>query len=585
MKEVVFDIEANGLKPDKIWCIVAKPLGEAVVSFGPNKIKEGIDYLNKADVLIGHNIIGFDIPVISKLHGVDLSKTKVIKDTLVMSRLFNPVRENGHSLKTWGYILNIPKDEKPEDWDTYTPTMLTYCQRDVVLNEKTYQYLLEEGEDFDEESIQLEHAVTSVLKEQEDTGFLFNEKEALLLVALLKERMFEVEQEVQKVFQPKMVDVKEVFPKLKKDGTLSKSGLTAEEYEKIQKNYNVNHPEFANFSFMRKKLQEFNLGSRKQIGEYLTDFGWKPNRFTPTGQPVVDESSLAKVKDIPEARLIAEFLLLQKRIAQIDSWILAVDSDSRVHGFVIPNGTITGRMSHRAPNMAQVPSASSEYGKECRACWIVKDGYKLLGVDASGLELRMLAHYMDNKEYTNEVTEGDIHTTNQKLAGLKSRDKAKTFIYALCYGAGDQKLSTILGGNTKDARRIREHFLDNLPSFKKLKNRVGKAAKRGYLKGLDGRKIFIRNDYAALNSLLQGGGAIVMKRALAMLNTLIKLQTLDAKFVANIHDEWQIEVREDLADFVGQLAVGCIEKAGEYYNMRCPLTGEYKIGGNWSETH
>ena len=585
MKEVVFDIEANGLKPDKIWCIVAKPLGEAVVSFGPNKIKEGIDYLNKADVLIGHNIIGFDIPVISKLHGVDLSKTKVIKDTLVMSRLFNPVRENGHSLKTWGYILNIPKDEKPEDWDTYTPTMLTYCQRDVVLNEKTYQYLLEEGEDFDEESIQLEHAVTSVLKEQEDTGFLFNEKEALLLVALLKERMFEVEQEVQKVFQPKMVDVKEVFPKLKKDGTLSKSGLTAEEYEKIQKNYNVNHPEFANFSFMRKKLQEFNLGSRKQIGEYLTDFGWKPNRFTPTGQPIVDEASLNKVKKIPEAKLIAEFLLLQKRIAQIDSWITAVDKDSRVHGFVIPNGTITGRMSHRAPNMAQVPSASSEYGKECRACWIVKDGYKLLGVDASGLELRMLAHYMDNKEYTKEVTEGDIHTTNQKLAGLKSRDKAKTFIYALCYGAGDQKLSSILGGSTKDARRIREHFLDNLPAFKKLKNRVGKAAKRGYLKGLDGRKIFIRNDYAALNSLLQGGGAIVMKRALAMLNTLIKLQTLDAKFVANIHDEWQIEVREDLADFVGQLAVDCIQTAGNYYELRCPMDGEYKIGGNWSETH
>ena len=585
MKEIVFDIEANGLKPDTIWCIVAKPLGEAVVSFGPNKIKEGIEYLKEADCLIGHNIIGFDIPVINKLHGIDLSKTKVIKDTLVMSRLFNPVRENGHSLKTWGYILNIPKDEKPQDWDTYTPAMLSYCQRDVVLNEKTYQHLLEEGEDFDEESLKLEHAVTLVLKEQEDTGFLFNEKEALLLVATLKERMFKVREEVQKVFQPKMVDIKKVFPKLKKDGTLSKQGLTAEEYENINKHYNVDHPEFANFSFMRKKLQEFNLGSRKQIGEYLTDFGWKPNRFTPTGQPIVDESSLAKVKKIPEAKLIAEFLLLQKRIAQIDSWITAVDKDSRVHGFVIPNGTITGRMSHRSPNMAQVPSVASEYGKECRACWTVKDGYKLLGVDASGLELRMLAHYMDNKEYTNEVTEGDIHTTNQKLAGLKSRDKAKTFIYALCYGAGDQKLSTILGGNTKDARRIREHFLDNLPSFKRLKNRVGKAAKRGYLKGLDGRKIFIRNDYAALNSLLQGGGAIVMKRALAMLHSLIKLQSLDAKFVANIHDEWQLEVKEDITDFVGQLAVGCIEKAGEYYNMRCPLTGEYKVGGNWSETH
>ena len=578
MKEIVFDIETNGLKPDKIWCIVAKPLGEAVVSFGPTRIKEGIDYLNKADSLIGHNIIGFDIPVISKLHGVDLSKTKVIKDTLVMSRLFNPVRENGHSLKTWGYVLNIPKDEKPQDWDTYTPEMLSYCQRDVVLNEKTYQHLLEEGEDFDEESLNLEHAVTSVLKEQEDTGFLFNEKEALLLVATLKERMFEVEKEVQKVFKPKMVDVKLVTPKLKKDGTLSKSGLTDYEYAEIKASNFMN-------PFMRKKLQPFNLGSRKQIGEYLTDFGWKPNRFTPTGQPIVDEASLNKVKKIPEAKLIAEFLLLQKRIAQIDSWITAVADDSRVHGFVIPNGTITGRMSHRAPNMAQVPSASSEYGKECRACWIVKDGYKLLGVDASGLELRMLAHYMDNKEYTNEVTEGDIHTTNQKLAGLKSRDKAKTFIYALCYGAGDQKLSTILGGNTKDARRIREHFLDNLPAFKKLKNRVGKAAKRGYLKGLDGRKIFIRNDYAALNSLLQGGGAIVMKRALIMLQALIKLQALDAKFVANIHDEWQIEVREDLADFVGQLAVDCIQTAGNYYKLRCPMDGEYKVGDNWSETH
>ena len=578
MKEIVFDIETNGLKPDKIWCIVAKPLGEAVVSFGPTRIKEGIDYLNKADSLIGHNILGFDIPVISKLHGIDLSKTKVIKDTLVMSRLFNPVRENGHSLKTWGYILNIPKDEKPQDWDTYTPEMLSYCQRDVVLNEKTYQYLLEEGEDFTEESLNLEHAVTSVLKEQEDTGFLFNEKEALLLVATLKERMFEVKQEVQKVFQPKWVDVKLVTPKLKKDGTLSKSGLTEYEYAEI-KATNFMKP------FMRKKLQPFNLGSRKQIGEYLTDFGWKPNRFTPTGQPIVDESSLAKVKKIPEAKLIAEFLLLQKRIAQIDSWIIAVDKDSRVHGFVIPNGTITGRMAHRSPNMAQVPSSSSEYGKECRACWTIKDGYKLVGVDASGLELRMLAHYMDNEEYTKEVTDGDIHTANQKLAGLKSRDKAKTFIYALCYGAGDQKLASILGGSVKDARKVREHFLDNLPAFKKLKNRVGKAAKRGYLKGLDGRKIFIRNDYAALNSLLQGGGAIVMKRALAMLNTLIKLQTLDAKFVANIHDEWQIEVREDLADFVGKLAVDCIQTAGNYYELRCPMDGEYKIGGNWSETH
>jgi len=579
MKEIIFDIEANGLKPDKIWCIVAKPLGEPVVSFGPSKIKEGIAYLNEADSLIGHNILGYDMPVINKLYDVDLS-TKTIKDTLVMSRLFNPVRENGHSLKTWGYIIGMPKDEQPEDWDSYSPQMLKYCQKDVILNEKVYSKLLDEGKDFDEESIKLEHAVAVILKDQEDNGFEFNQEYAMMLAAQLKERMFEVEKEVKKVFKPRLVDIKKVLPKLKKDGTLSKSGLTTEEYDYL---ISANLTEYK--PFMRKKLQDFNLGSRKQIGEYLTDLGWKPNRFTPTGQPVVDEGSLSKVKNIPEAKLIAEFLLLQKRIAQIDSWILAVQDDNRVHGFVIPNGTITGRMAHRAPNVAQVPSTSSQYGSECRSCWIVKDGYKLLGVDASGLELRMLAHYMNDEEYTNEVTDGDIHTANQKAAGLKSRDQAKTFIYAFIYGAGDAKIGSVVGGGKRLGAELKKRFLDNNPSLKTLRDRVSQAAKRGYLKGLDGRKIFIRNEHAALNSLLQGGGAIAMKRALVRLYALIKLNALDARFVANVHDEWQIEVKEELADHVGQLAVACIEEAGDYYNMRCPLTGEYKIGDSWNETH
>tara|TARA_R110000803_G_scaffold139545_1_gene206173 strand:- start:5006 stop:6745 length:1740 start_codon:yes stop_codon:yes gene_type:complete len=579
MKEIVFDIEANGLKPDKIWCIVAKPLGEPVVSFGPDKITEGVAYLKSADSLIGHNILGYDIPVIKRLCGVDLS-TCNIKDTLVMSRLFNPVRENGHSLKTWGYIVKMPKDEQPEDWESYSPQMLKYCQKDVILNERVYNKLLDEGKDFDEESIKLEHSVAVILKDQEDNGFEFDQEYAMMLVAQLKERMFLVEKEVKEVFKPRLVDIKKVFPKLKKDGTLSKSGLTKEEYDYV---LSSNCTEYK--PFMRQKLQDFNLGSRKQIGEYLTELGWKPNRFTPTGQPVVDEGSLSKVKKIPEAKLIAEFLLLQKRIAQIDSWILAVQKDNRVHGFVIPNGTITGRMSHRSPNVAQVPSISSEYGTECRSCWIVKDGYKLVGVDASGLELRILAHYMDDKGYTNEVTDGDIHTANQKAAGLKSRDQAKTFIYAFIYGAGDAKIGSVAGGGRKLGKELKQRFLDNQPSLRTLRDRVQKACKRGYLKGLDGRKIYIRNEHAALNSLLQGGGAIVMKRALVKLYSLIKLNSYDAKIVANIHDEWQIEVKEDIADAVGEVAVKCIEEAGNYYNMRCPLTGEYKIGDNWNETH
>ena len=337
--------------------------------------------------------------------------------------------------------------------------------------------------------------------------------------------------------------------------------------------------------FMRQKLVDFNLGSRKQIGEYLADFGWKPDRFTPTGQPIVDEKTLSEITHIHEAKLIADFLMLQKRIAQIESWIDAVQDDGRVHGFVIPNGTITGRMTHRNPNMAQVPSVSNPYGKECRACWTVDDGNVLVGVDASGLEIRMLAHYMDDEDFTKEILDGDIHTANQRAAQLESRNQAKTFIYALMYGAGDEKLGKVVGGSTTDGRRAREHFFDSKPTFKSLRDRVQRAANKKFLKGLDGRKLYIRNNHAALNTLLQGAGAIVMKKALCLLSDRLNVTNTPHKFVANIHDEWQIEVSECRANKVGQLAVRSIVEAGEFYNLRCPLDGEFKIGRNWSETH
>jgi DNA polymerase I-like protein with 3'-5' exonuclease and polymerase domains len=222
-------------------------------------------------------------------------------------------------------------------------------------------------------------------------------------------------------------------------------------------------------------------------------------------------------------------------------------------------------MAHNKPNLAQVPSLKSLYGKECRECWTVEDGYNLVGIDASGLELRMLAHYMDDEEYTNEIINGDIHTANQKAAGLESRDQAKTFIYALIYGAGDAKLGSVVRGSREDGKRLRQHFFDSNPSFKALRDKVSRASKKGYL--------------------LQGGGAVIMKKGLALLDSLIKLNTFDAKFVANIHDEWQMEVREDLADHIGTLAIECIKRAGEFYNLRCPMDGEYKVGRNWSETH
>jgi len=577
ISKLVFDIECDGLKPTKIHCIVAKEVNGPVYKFPPHKLNEGVELLKSAETLIGHNILSYDLPVLKKLMDVDLMD-KNIEDTLVMSRLFNPIRENGHSLKTWGYRVNFVKQEQPLDFNEYTPQMMEYCANDVRLNEIVYLALLKEGDGFSEESIDLEHRVANIMAQQESNGFKFNEQQATMLLAQLKTKMYEVTDEVQRTFKPRMVDVKLVTPKLKKDGELSKSGLTTEEYEKLMSSGDYK-------PFMRQELQEFNLGSRKQIGEYLIDFGWKPKRFTPTGQPIVDEGTLKKITHIHEAKLIADFLLYQKRIAQVQSWLDALEEDGRVHGSVIPNGTITGRMSHSHPNMAQVPAVYSPFGKECRACWTVDEGNVLLGVDASGLELRMLAHYMNDEEYINEVVNGDIHTTNQNLAGLESRDTAKTFIYALVYGAGDEKIGSVVGGNRKQGRELKQRFLTNLPSLKTLKDKVQQAARRGFLKGLDGRKIYIRSEHAALNSLLQGGGAIVMKKGLAILANRLKLSSTPYKFVANIHDEWQIEVSECRANKVGQLAVQSIIDAGKHFNMRCPLDGEYKIGGDWSETH
>ena len=594
MRSLVFDIETDDLKATKVWCIVAQDLdSNELFRFAPHQLESGLGLLQSADRLIGHNIIGFDIPIIENLLGVDLS-TKKLVDTLVLSRLLNPVREGGHSLEMWGYRLDYTKTEF-DDYARYSPEMLKYCVRDVQLNTMVYYKLREEAKGFSKESVDLEQEVSLILKEQEQHGFEFNGQKAEKLLSELYKRMNEVEEEVHKVFKPKWVDDKEVRPYIKKDGTLSKRGLTNKEYDKLFSEILLQESKEVDEDgeiiipkpkpFMRKKLQEFNLGSRKQIGEYLQDFGWKPKKFTPTGQPIVDEKILIKITAIPEAQLIAEYLLLQKRIAQIESWIKAVEEDGRVHGFVIPNGTITGRMAHRAPNMAQVPNLKSPYGVECRACWTTPKGYKLVGIDASGLDLRMLAHYMKDEDFTNEIINGDIHSRNQKIAGLQSRNQAKTFIYALLYGAGDSKIGSVVGGSKADGGKLRERFFANQPTFKALRDRVTKAAAKGFVKGLDGRKIYIRNAYASLNSLLQGGGAIAMKRALIILNNKAKKRNLDFKFVANIHDEWQVEVHKAHAEYFGKLGTQAIQEAGDYYNLRCPLDAEYKIGDDWSETH
>ena len=584
MKSIVFDIEADSLEPTKIWCIAAvDPDSGETKTFGPTEIVNGLAFLTTAEKLIGHNIIGYDLPAIKKIHNVDLTEGRAIVDTLVLSRLFNPTREGGHSLESWGYRIGLQKIDHTE-FGEYSPEMLNYCRNDAVLNAKMFNNLKTESRGFSRQSVVLEHETLKIIADQRERGFLLDVKSATLFEAELTDRLKEVEREVQKTFRPKQLKTV-LLPFFTKTGALSKMG----QIEGSPKKSRLTKEEYEDIATKRKAIRieevPFNLGSRKQIGEYLIDFGWKPKRFTPTGQPIVDESTLSKIKDIPEATLIAEYLLLQKRIAQVKSWLKATHEDDRVRGFVNPNGTITGRMTHNSPNMAQVPSVVAPYGKECRSCWTVPEGYKLVGIDASGLELRMLAHYMKDEDFKNEILHGDIHSANQKLAGLESRNQAKTFIYALLYGAGDEKLGSVVGGNKRDGTKLRKRFFDNLPAFKHLKDRVGRAASKGFLKGLDGRKLYVRSEHAALNTLLQSAGAIVMKQAMVNLNQLIRLNTLDAHFVCNVHDEWQLEVKESVADSTGQLGVDAIRQAGEGLELFCPLDGEYKIGDNWSETH
>ena len=554
---------------------------DKVYSFKPDQIQEGIDFLLTATKLIGHNIIGFDIPVIEKLYGVDLSTNCAVMDTLVLSRLFNPTREGSHSLAAWGYRLGQRKMDFKE-FEEYTEEMLTYCINDVLVNAKLYNHLKVESKGFSKQSVDIEHAMAKYLHKQREHGFMLNEEGSTILLAELSEKLEDTKAAIQKTFKPKE-DVYVLRIMYNADGKASRFAK-CRELSKRMRLFEEEYEEICKYKKIKRVIKtEFNPGSRKQIGEYLIDFGWKPKNFTPTNQPIVDEGTLKKIKDIPEAQLIATYLMLQKRIAQITSWLAESTETGRVHGYVNPNGTITGRMTHSSPNLAQVPSLSSEYGKECRACWVVPHKYKLVGIDASGLELRMLAHYMDDKEYTNEIINGDVHTANQKLAGLESRNQAKTFIYALLYGAGDAKLGSVAKGNRAVGARLRQSFFDNLPSFKALKDRVGRAAKNGYIKGVDGRRLHVRSEHSALNTLLQSAGAIVMKKALIVFEESIK--DIDATVVANVHDEWQVEVAEDKADEVGLLGIKAIVKAGELLKLNCPLDGDYKSGDSWAETH
>ena len=467
-----------------------------------------------------------------------------------MSRLFHPDVQGGHSLATWGEKLRFPKGDH-DDWSQLSEAMIQYCMRDVSVTEKLYETLCVQLKmyHFSDTSVYLEHAVAHICRKQEENGFAFNLTGAKELERQLETKMLGIEAALQNVFPP-----------------------IAEE-QRYHKTTGKPLP---------LRYTHFNVGSRQQIAERLKQKGavWKEK--TPSGKDKVDESTLKKNLHIPEAKMVLEYLLLQKRHSQVLSWIKA-DNGGRIHGRVKHIGAVTGRMAHSNPNLAQVPAVYADYGTECRSLFIVSPDRVLVGADASGLELRMLAHYMDDEAYTKEILEGDIHTANQHAAGLATRAQAKTFIYAFLYGAGNAKIGSVVGGNARQGGELKDKFLENTPALADLRGDITTQAESGFLDGLDGRRLRVRSAHAALNTLLQGAGAVVMKQAVIHLYEL--LEHVDFKLVAQVHDEWQIECHPDDAEYVGKSAVQAIVQAGETFNLNCPLDGEYRIGSNWAETH
>ena len=448
--------------------------------------------------------------------------------------------------------------------------MLAYCTRDVEVTVRLWKTIFE-PRGISPDASALEHHCAWIVAEQERTGFLFDIRSAFALVQTLQSRQAALEAELQDTFPPFFSAVEVCTHKRTLNGK-KKACEEGGQYTKI-------------------KLNVFNPSSRLHIAEaFKRRYNWLPKEFTDNGQPKIDEEILAALP-FPEASKLAEYLMIVKRLGALSdgqsAWLKLVKPDSRMHGSVNSTGAVTRRATHSNPNMTQVPSVGAPYGKECRALFTVPAGKKLVGIDVSGLELRMLAHFMNDPDYAKEVVEGDVHTANQKAAGLDTRNQAKTFIYAFLYGAGNGKIGSIVGKGAAHGAKLKAQFLERTPSLQRLVARVGSTARtRGYLLSLDKHPFHVRSEHAALNTLLQGNGALVCKKWMCLVDDLIKEKYVGrAAQVVWAHDECQFEVDFDIAEQFATEAVALIAKTGEYYNLRVPLTGEYKIGNNWAETH
>lgn len=596
---LIFDIETDGLLDEvtRLHCLVIhNPVSGETVSAHHDSLSAALDILANAPIIVGHNAICFDVPVLKKLYPDWTPKGKVF-DTLNATRLiwpelktddFNFLRKHQdfpkkfiglHGLEAWGHRLGVLKGDfgKTTDWAAWSEEMQRYCEQDVVVTTELFKRIL--AQRYSKEALALEFAFQEVIFKQERHGFPFNTSNASHLYGTLAAKREGIAQSFQAIFPPKTIET----------SFTPKANNARYGYVKDQ-------------TVIKRHVEKFNPNSNFHISERLREkYDWTPAAFTPTGEPVMDEDTLA-VLPYPEAKALSEYREINKIIAMLAEgnagWLKLVKPDGRIYGRVTTNGAVTGRCTHSKPNLGQVPRRG-DYGKQCRELFEAPPGYVLVGADASGLELRVFGHFLaryDGGRYAREVVEGDIHTANQKAAGLATRDDSKTFIYAFLYGAGPVLLGAFVCPNGTDEQKrkaglaLRRRFLTQTPAIKKLLDDLGKTLEtRNWLKGVDGRRLHVRSKHSALNLIFQSAGALLVKLATVLWHWKLAERGwvfgVDYAQVAHVHDEVQGIARPEIAEEVGKLFVESIEEAGRHFGFRVPMTGEYKIGNNWKETH
>jgi DNA polymerase I len=597
---LVFDIETNGLydKVTKVFCIVIYDINrEETFAYGPDRIDDALAHLATGDVLIGHNVIFYDVPVLQKLHSFNC-KARIL-DTLICTRLIWPkeklydldvqlypeVPKNYRGmagLKAWGYRLSDNKIEF-KDFSEYSKEMLVYCKQDVSVTSKLWKHIA--NQDYPEQALKLEHDFALAINKQIRAGVSFDVDAAIDFVDNLRAREAQLEAELKEIFPP--LEHRNWFtPKV---NNKTRGYVKGVPFEKIH-------------------YEEFNPGSRDQIADRLkAKYGWQPEKTTEKGNPILNDEVLEALP-YPEAKPLAEYMLIKKRLGQIadgnNAWLKLVNNDSsRMHGDVVTNGCVTGRCAHRYPNMGQVPAGYSPYGKECRSLFHAPQGWDMIGIDAKALELRCLAGYLaiyDGGEYARVVTDPtiDIHVYNQERFGVATRDISKRLLYAVLYGAGHLKAGSIVDPNEKDEEVLRKlgrtainSFMAEVPALKELKERIeSQIAHNDHLVGLDRRILYCRSAFKGLNVLLQSAGAILMKQVVINIHDNIESALslphgAEWEQVLMVHDEVQLVCSPKYTEQIRAQALAAFPQAQQFFGFLCDIEGDSRVGSNWSQTH